>query len=225
MTSSRRATRPRATASEPAAPPGEALERIRTAAEALFSERGYDGASVHDIAARAGVSKANVFHHFSSKNALYLDVVRRACSDTTERLDELEHDARPFDDRLRQFSREHLANLLAQEQVSRLILRELLEDGPRRGRELADQVFGDKFARFVAILRAAQQQGELQAEADPAMIATLLIAADVFFFEARDVLRHFPEVGFADDPERYSRMLVDLLLHGITRRAPSSSTS
>ncbi len=218
MTRTRPAAKSRSTRSEPAALAGEALDRIRAAAEALFSEHGYDGVSINDIAARAGVSKANVFHHFSSKNALYLEVVRRACRDTAERLDELEHDTRPFAERLAHFAREHLASLLAEEQVSRLILRELLENGPRRGRELAEQVFGDKFARFVAILGTAQARGELRPDADPAMVATLLIAADVFFFEARDVLRHFPQVDYADDPARYSVMLADLLLHGIVGR-------
>jgi hypothetical protein len=29
------------------------------------------------------------------------------------------------------------------------------------------------------------------------------------------VLRHFPEVGFTQQPERYSTMLADMLLRGI----------
>jgi TetR/AcrR family transcriptional regulator len=218
VTAPKSASKSRPIHSDSAGPSGEALARIRAAAVALFSERGYDGVSMNEIAAGAGVSKANVFHHFSTKNALYLEVVGQACRHTPERLDELEDDSRPFGERLAHFAREHLATLLAEEQVSRLILRELLENGPRRGRELAEQVFGEQFARFVAILRAAQERGELRADADPAMIATLLIGADAFFFEARDVLRHFPDVGYADDPGRYSAMLADLLLHGIARR-------
>lgn len=50
---------------------------------------------------------------------------------------------------------------------------------------------------------------------DPAMLATLLIDADVFFFLSREVLRHFPGVGFTDSPESYSAMPIDILLHGI----------
>jgi TetR/AcrR family transcriptional regulator len=211
-------SRPRLSSLPPdSAGAGEAAGRILAAAEALFAERGFDGVSMNEIAARADVSKANVFHHFSSKNALYLEVVRLACRDSAEQLDHLESDQRPFPERLADFAREHLASLLAQERVSRLVLRELLENGPRRGQELAERVFGEKFARFVAILRAAQAQGALRTDVDPAMIATLLIGADVFLFEARDVLRHFPQVDFAEDPARYSAMLTDILLHGIVR--------
>jgi TetR/AcrR family transcriptional regulator len=95
------------------------------------------------------------------------------------------------------------------------VLRELLTDGERRGQEFADKVYGENFARLVAILRHGQTRGELRADVDPAMVATLLIGANVFFFEAREVLKHFRDVDFAADPERYSAMLADILLRGI----------
>ena len=57
----------------------DAIERILEAAESLFSERGFDAVSMSDIAAAAGVCKANVFHHFTSKNELYIAVLRNAC--------------------------------------------------------------------------------------------------------------------------------------------------
>ncbi|MEU7282447.1 TetR family transcriptional regulator [Streptomyces sp. NPDC045431] len=45
------------------------------AASALFAERGYDRATVRDIAARAGVNQALLFRHFGSKQALFGEVV------------------------------------------------------------------------------------------------------------------------------------------------------
>lgn len=43
----------------------------------LFAERGYDGASVEEIALRAGVSKPVVYEHFGGKEGLYAVVVDR----------------------------------------------------------------------------------------------------------------------------------------------------
>jgi TetR/AcrR family transcriptional regulator len=194
---------------------GEASARILAAAEQLFAEHGFDAVSINAIAARAEVSKANVFHHFNSKNALYIAVLREACRDSAEDLHHLEHDDRPFPERLADFAREHLSHILERHQVSRLVLREMLHDGSSRGQEMAEKVFGDKFQWFVEILRDGQARGELRADVDPAMVATLLIGANVFFFEARDVLRHFPDVKFAMHPDRYSRMLIDILLRGM----------
>ena len=43
----------------------------------LFAERGYDGTSVEEVAARAGVSKPVVYEHFGGKEGLYAVVVER----------------------------------------------------------------------------------------------------------------------------------------------------
>ena len=157
----------------------ETIARILDAAETLFAEHGFDAVSMNAIAERAGVSKANVFHHFTSKQDLYLAVVRAACHDASQHLDDLGSDEAPMAERFEGFARAHLTSLLEHEQVARLTLRELLGDDPHRGQELAEQVYGEKFARFVAILRAGQQSGELRADIDPAVVATLLIGANV----------------------------------------------
>lgn len=199
----------------------DTVGRILRAAEALFSRLGYDGTSINAIARDAKVSKANVFHHFSSKNALYLAVLRNACRDSTDHLQQLGEDKGELSQRLVDFAENQLNHMLQQGRVSRLILRELLKDGEQRGRELAEKVFGDNFACLVEIIRAGQARGELRSDVDPAMVATLLIGANVFFFEAQEVLRHLRDVDFARTPERYSRMLVDILLRGIARDPPA----
>src|ERR1700679_2013381 len=48
----------------------ETREAIGAAAERLFAERGYDGVTVADIAAAAGVSVKTLFVHFHSKEEL-----------------------------------------------------------------------------------------------------------------------------------------------------------
>lgn len=196
-------------------PTCEAVDRILTAAARLFAEHGFDAVSMNTIADAAGVSKANVFHHFKSKNELYVAVLQHACRDAGEHLNDLDRDNRPLAERLTRFTRSHLQSLLDNEQVTRLSLRELLRDSSRYGQELAEKVYGEKFSRFVAVLRAGQQAGELRADIDPAVVATVLLGANVFFFEAREVLRHFADVKFADHPERYSALLADIVLRGI----------
>ncbi|MEU2184887.1 TetR family transcriptional regulator [Streptomyces thermolilacinus] len=47
------------------------------AASELFAERGYERATVRDIAARAGVNQALLFRHFGSKRALFGEAVSR----------------------------------------------------------------------------------------------------------------------------------------------------
>lgn len=54
-----------------------AKDRILSAALEEFSTRGYEAASTNAIAAKAGVAKGLVFHHFGSKEALLLALFER----------------------------------------------------------------------------------------------------------------------------------------------------
>ena len=63
----------RAIRRQPEVSRGEILD----AALACFSERGYHGTSVDDIAARAGLSKGAIYWHFAGKRELFLALVDR----------------------------------------------------------------------------------------------------------------------------------------------------
>ncbi len=52
-------------------------EQLIDVARALFADRGLEGTSVEEIAARAGVSKPVVYEHFGGKEGLYAVVVDR----------------------------------------------------------------------------------------------------------------------------------------------------
>lgn len=57
--------------------PGSTKERILAAAELLFAQRGFDGASLRQLTAAAGVNLAAVNYHFGSKEKLVEEVFRR----------------------------------------------------------------------------------------------------------------------------------------------------
>jgi TetR/AcrR family transcriptional regulator, repressor for uid operon len=59
----------------PAAKADETRQRIIQAARLVFSERGYDGATFQAIAARADLTRPAINHYFSSKRALYREVM------------------------------------------------------------------------------------------------------------------------------------------------------
>lgn len=56
---------------------GQRRAQLVEVARALFAERGFEGTSVEEIAARAGVSKPVVYEHFGGKEGLYAVVVDR----------------------------------------------------------------------------------------------------------------------------------------------------
>ncbi|TQC41293.1 TetR/AcrR family transcriptional regulator [Rhodococcus sp. WS4] len=48
----------------------QGLSKVLAAALAAFVEKGYDGASIREIASRAGLSVPGLYHHYPSKQAL-----------------------------------------------------------------------------------------------------------------------------------------------------------
>ncbi|MES1929908.1 transcriptional regulator [Salinisphaera dokdonensis CL-ES53] len=60
--------------------------QVLDAARALFVEHGFGASSMDAIAARAGVSKATVYAHYASKQALFAATTRRECRRVHERM-------------------------------------------------------------------------------------------------------------------------------------------
>lgn len=47
----------------------------------LFTERGFDGVSIEDIAAEAGLAKGLLYYYFVNKRALYVEIVRASADE------------------------------------------------------------------------------------------------------------------------------------------------
>jgi len=62
----------------------ERREEILDAAQAVFAERGYHGASTEEIARRAGISQPYVFRLFGTKKDLFIAVDTRCFRQTLE---------------------------------------------------------------------------------------------------------------------------------------------
>ncbi len=98
-------------------------ERILSAAERLFAERGYEATSIRAIVAKARVNQAAINYHFAGKDGLYREILRAAFRVLTEH--QLGHadetKAMPREQALEEFVRHQLRPLLARDDLSRYI--------------------------------------------------------------------------------------------------------
>jgi AcrR family transcriptional regulator len=67
--------------------PGQRREQLLDTAAALFAEKPYEDVFVEEIAARAGVSRATLYHYYPSKRDLYVAIFKRASGRFLARVD------------------------------------------------------------------------------------------------------------------------------------------
>jgi AcrR family transcriptional regulator len=76
-------------------------EAILDAARSAFAERGFHGTSLDSVAERAGVSKALLYEHFSSKRELYVAMLEMHVHELVERISGAVAGAEPGEPRMR----------------------------------------------------------------------------------------------------------------------------
>ena len=154
----------------------EKERQILDGAAAAFARDGYEGASMSDIAATAGVSKGTVYNYFAGKKELFSAFMHRECTNPVLLvLDGLDRGA-PAAETLRLIGRRIVDMLVSDSGV--LIYRMVVAEG-RKFPELA-QVFYDAgprrgMARMAALIEEMHHAGQLRVS-DPAFAAEQLFA-------------------------------------------------
>lgn len=158
-------------------------EQILSGARALFREVGYERASVDAIAARAGVSKATLYNHFRSKEALFVSSFGAETEVVREKfLSLLETPSGDIEKDLRQIGEQLIRLACSPSYVcrSRIVAAEAVRF-PELGRALYEsgiEVGRERLARFFAAA-AAMQILEVQDPHDAAVDFSSLCLGDL----------------------------------------------
>ena len=98
-------------------------ERIREAAGELFRENGFDGATLREIAKRAGMGASSIYRHVQSKEELLIDELDAIQEESWRRFREKDDRARPTRQRIHHFLRVQHELLLADRDLTMIALR------------------------------------------------------------------------------------------------------
>jgi AcrR family transcriptional regulator len=157
----------------------ETRARLLDAAATVFSDKGYAGARLADIAERAGMHTPGVYYYFPSKEDLVEEVLRvgvaRSRGYVQERVAALP-DGTPALDRLRAAIEGHVLTVLEIGDYTSANIRifgQVPDDV--RARHLADQrAYGNVWR---ALLEDARAAGEIRADLDLGVIRMLILGA------------------------------------------------
>jgi AcrR family transcriptional regulator len=184
---------------------------ILTEARRLFAERGFEGTSIDDLAGAAGVAKGAVYHHFESKEAVFLRVLEDVQAGLLAM--PIPPEALRERDPVEQIVGAVLRYLLAASEPA--VKRVLLVDGPavvgwRKWREIDDRYFGAG-----ARVAMARLLGQAASEPEVEAMTHLMMGA---------VMEAALVCAAADDPTEAARTLSSALrqmLRGIASGARS----
>jgi AcrR family transcriptional regulator len=137
----------------------------------VFNERGYEGASMEDLAKASGFTKSTFYHHVSGKEELLRMAVSRALDALSAALDDtVERGGRPVE-QLEDAVRRTTEVLLAELPYVTLLLRVRGNTEIEREALARRRVFDARLATLVA---AAVDAGEIRDDIDPKLVSRLL---------------------------------------------------
>jgi AcrR family transcriptional regulator len=151
--------------------PGYSLDSLLDVAVAAFNERGYDATSMDELAARLGITKSAIYHHVSSKVDLLRLALDRALDALFAVTEEPGATTGRAIDRLEHVVRGSVHVLTAELAFVTLLLRvrgnsEVERTALQRRREF-DRIVTD-------LVRAAEDEGDVRPDVDPAVTSRLL---------------------------------------------------
>ncbi|HEV7476235.1 MAG TPA: TetR/AcrR family transcriptional regulator, partial [Burkholderiales bacterium] len=148
-------------------------EELLAAAAKVFSARGYGGASLREICAAAGILAGSMYHHFRSKEDLFVSVHAEGFRHLNEVVDRaLEGKADPWG-RLEAAIGAHLGEVVERTDLVAVTSASLFHmEGSRLQRRLNRErtAYEDRFRKLILVL-------PLPADVDPSLLRLTLLGA------------------------------------------------
>jgi AcrR family transcriptional regulator len=147
-------------------------ERILDAAEALFAQRGYAGATLRDVATRVGIRTPSLYNHFPNKESLYAAVLERGIRPVLDVLSEVV-EARDQSDRdVRQVTERTMALVERRPDIPRLIQHETLSGG-RHLTPMLREWIQRTFARAYQMVEASSAASRWEPDQFPLLVLAM----------------------------------------------------
>jgi len=190
-------------------------ERLWAASRLEFSARGYHGARVQGIARRAGCNVALLYRHWSSKKALYLDVLRSVWLSIAREMLALMEQGRGAPGVVSAYIDAHMHDPLG----AQILVREFLDGGPFFSQLAAAEPSLIEPVRRAARALSEGEEGQVLRPGLDALLTALSVGALTALIASKPESAHH----FSNGPisaEAWRRHLQDLLLHGVLACAP-----
>lgn len=181
----------------------ETNARILEAAITVFSDAGFNGARVDEIARQAGVNKATLYYHIGDKKALYSAVLHNAVGHTADRIEAAIQSISSTEEKLRAYVRTFAEAVDRNPRMASIMMRELASGGEHFPEEVARD-----FARIITVVTGILEEGYRKGifiQATP-FIIHMMVAGGIVLYRASGPIR----AKLTDVPDDIKQMVLSL---------------
>lgn len=151
----------------------DARNSLINAAVKLFAAHGYNATGVQQITDMAGVNKATLYYYFLSKEGIYNVLIEEGLRLLDRAVTAAEDTGSSIMDRLRLFLGAYLTVAFENQDLAKIVFREAFGEC-ESARVMVAENFKSRVRRVSAVIRQAQDNGEIRSEIDADFAAYML---------------------------------------------------
>ncbi|MGC8942874.1 MAG: TetR/AcrR family transcriptional regulator [Caldisericia bacterium] len=189
----------------------ETKKKIMEVGENLFSETGYDATSVQDICSKAEISKGAFFHHFPTKEFLFLEILNDYLFKLDNKMNEIEKKSKNS-----LIAMEKMVDILDEIFVTSkgkfTIFLEFLRKSSKDSeimKKLSNQF--QKYQKYVfSLIEKGKKEGNIKEEVDSEFISQLIISLAIGMILKKSLF-------LSDEKENFSKKGIEFILESIKK--------
>lgn len=201
---------------------GEKEEHILNIAMEVFTEKGFDGAKMQEIADRAGINKALLHYYFRNKERLYSHVFKMVFSKFMLNWTDIFGGEGSLKEVIRIFIDRFIDHIKKDPRIPMFIAHELGKGGGTVSSVIAEfskQLPESGPWKLLVLIARAKEKGEIRSDVDPRQFIVTLLGACVYFFIAEPIITRLFSDPEPFDRERFleerKESILHTLFHGI----------
>ena len=173
----------------------------------LLAEEGFQGLSIEEVAARAGVGKTTIYRRWSSKEELVIDAIHAVQVNLSM------VDTGNFRDDLLTLFKTAYQSMMARPLLEQLVVKIIGEyqTNPEIFQVFITQLLVPRFQQFRHMVEQAQARNEIRRDIDWTLVIEL-VAGSLYFHW---IITRFLVPSSSFTPDEWVEQMIDMVMHGI----------
>jgi AcrR family transcriptional regulator len=185
----------------------QAHKAILDATLELLAEEGFQGLSIEDVAARAGVGKTTIYRRWSSKDELVIDAIHAVQVDLSM------VDTGNFRNDLVTLFKTAYKGMMARPLLEQLVLKFIGESytNPEIFQAFLKQLIIPRFQHFFYMVEQAKARKEIRKDIDPTLVMDL-VAGSLYYHW---IVTRYVVPTSSTSPDEWVEQMIDAVMQGI----------